>query len=283
MQRKIISVNQTLPVAWELKRRWWVRRLKTWLLNRCDYHVYQTPAAKEVLMQVYNIDEKRISGAPFEAGASYFRSVLENQRRHGVSWRERIGLKNEVLYLFAGNLHTFKGAADLIEAAARLPKSAGFVCAFAGLEETGNKMGGTIRYYTDLAERLQIRDKVRFLGALSHDELASVYLGADVVVLPTRKDCFPKVLVEGALAEKPLVTTSACGAAGSMVINADNGFIVEPGKVDLLADALTKLLDAPLRERMGRRSREIVNLFCNAETETKGFVEAIRHVLATDR
>jgi len=68
-----------------------------------------------------------------------------------------------------------------------------------------------------------------------------------------------------------------------MVINADNGFIVEPGKVDLLADALTKLLDAPLRERMGRRSREIVNLFCNAETETKGFVEAIRHVLATDR
>ena len=32
MRRKIISVNQTLPVAAEVKREWWVKWFKGWLM-----------------------------------------------------------------------------------------------------------------------------------------------------------------------------------------------------------------------------------------------------------
>src|SRR6266851_2993099 len=37
-RRTLISVNQTLPLRWELKRRWWIRWLKRWLLSRCSLH-----------------------------------------------------------------------------------------------------------------------------------------------------------------------------------------------------------------------------------------------------
>ena len=279
MGRSIISVNQTLPIQWERKRRWWIKLLKKWLLGRCSYHIYQTPASKDVLIKEYGIKEENLYFAPFEAGASWFREILKKHKDKGKLVREQLNLKDEVLYLFVGNLHPFKGVSDIIQAAGRMPKGAHFTCVFAGPEELRNKVGGTIQYYLELAGKLGVENHIRFLGVLPPDKLASLYWGSDVVMLPTYRETFGKILVEGALASKPLITTSACGAAGSMVVAGDNGFIVEPGDLDSLVAAMSSLLDIGLRERMGRRSSEIVNGFCDKDAETRGFLAAIRQAL----
>lgn len=280
MRRTIISVNQTLPPELERRRRWWVRLLKKWLLNRCAYHVYQTPTSKEVLVFVYKIMGNRLFYAPCDAGASWFKGLLEqyrNQRDNTGNW---LGLTNEVIFLFAGNLHPFKGVSDLIKAASRMDKDAKYVCVFAGLEEPRNKVGGTIDYYMNLAQKLGVEHYVRFLGPLSPEKLASLYWIADVVVLPTYRDMFPKVVVEGALAAKPIITTNANGAAGTIVIDGDNGFVIEPGDVRSLTAAMARLMDSDLRQKMGNRSLEIVNRYCDREAETKGYFVAIKHALS---
>jgi glycosyltransferase involved in cell wall biosynthesis len=279
MRRPIVSVNQTLPVQAERRRRWWVRLLKKWLLRRCHVHVFQTPAAQEVLTQVYGIDPTAMVSAPFEAGASYFRPLLAAAVSRRDELRSRYGATSGTLFLYVGNLHLFKGVADLIQALAKLPKEKPFCCLFAGLEEPNCKEGGTIAYYTQLAQRLEIADRVRFLGSLPHAELAGVYWAADAVILPTHKDCFPKVLVEGALAHKPLVTTYSCGAVGALVIDGENGFVHAAGNVPGLADILMRLLDPGLRTRMGERSAVVVERFCDAAAETAGFARAIACVL----
>lgn len=277
MRRTIISVNQTLPVAWEQKRRWWIRLLKSWLLNRCEYHLYQTPVSREVLQEVYKIDKDRLFFAPFEAGASLFKKILEKQKSYKDKVRGEIGITDGVLYLFVGNMVPFKGISDMIEGATLLPRGSKFICVFVGPEEPSHKIGGTIDYFMGIACKLGVDKYMRFLGALSPEKLASVYWAADVIVLPTHKDCFPKVLVEGALAGKPLITTNANGAAGTIVINGDNGFVIETGDAQALADAMARLLDSDLRKMMGRRSMEIVEDFCDLQAETEGYVKAIRH------
>ena len=86
---------------------------------------------------------------------------------------------------------------------------------------------------------------------------------------------FPKVLVEAALARKPLITTSACGSAGLIVQDGVNGFVIAPGNVAELAEAMTKLFDAGLRAGMGARSKEIVDRVCRMDLEVRGYLEAI--------
>jgi len=283
MRRTIISVNQTLPIAWERKRRWWIRYLKSWLLKRCSLHIYQTAVSRDVLLLVYKISVDKIFYAPFEAGASQFKCLLEKPKIQREQIRDQLGMKNEVVFLFVGTLHPFKGVSDLIEAASRLPKESKFICAFVGREEPRNKYGGTIKYYNEIAWELGIKNRIRFLGELSTEKLASIYLASDVVVLPTRKDCFPKVLVEGALASKALITTTACGSAGELIINGKNGLIIEPGDIESLAEAMKQLLDFNLRDKMGNCSRVIVEKVCKKEAETKGFVRSIYEAMKMQR
>ena len=142
-------------------------------------------------------------------------------------------------------------------------------------------MGGTIAYYMDFARRLSVEDRVQFVGELSHPALAELYVASDVVLLPSRRDTFGKVLAEGALANRPLVTTTACGAANSLVRDGDNGFIVPPGEPDQLMQAMTRLLDSQLRAVMGRRSRELVDECCDAGVETRAYVTHLTQFLSS--
>src|SRR5208282_5305439 len=127
--RAVISTNQTLPVRWERKRRWWVRWSKRLLLRMCRYHIYQSPASFDVLTQVYGCAPERLISAPYEGGASFFRRIL-GELRMDRDTRSDLGFHSAVVFLYAGNLHSFKGVADIVRAAALLREDASFLCVF---------------------------------------------------------------------------------------------------------------------------------------------------------
>lgn len=272
--RIVISTNQSLPVKWERKRRWWIRLSKRLLLRMCRYHIYQSPASFEVLTEVYGCAPERLISAPYEGGAALFRRIL-GKLRTDLDARRDLGIQAEVVFLYAGNLHSFKGVADIVRAAALLPEDASFLCVFAGPEEPRSRDGATIEHFMQIARSSKVEHRILFLGPVVPEKLAEMYCAADAVLLPTHKDCFPKVLVEAALASKPLITTSACGSAGLIVQQGVNGFVIEPGNVPQLADAMTELFDPELRARMGTRSKEIVDRFCRMDLEVRGYLEAI--------
>jgi glycosyltransferase involved in cell wall biosynthesis len=277
MRRTVISVNQTLPVVWERRRRWWIRRLKQWLLNRCKFHIYQTQATKEVITSLYNIGEKHLFYAPFEAGATWFDAILQSRRNNRDKTRIDLGLADKVVFLFVGNLVFFKGIEDLIRAVSLMPEDANHVCIFAGPEVPNNKKD--INYFLSEAHKLGIEQHVLFTGQLSAEKLADMYWAADVVVLPTHRDMAPKALVEAALARKPIITTNAHGWIGTLVHNEKNALVTDPGDIESLASAMKRLMNAQLRKDFGNRSREIVDAVCDPEKETEGFATAVRHAL----
>src|SRR5579863_5322988 len=117
--RIVISTNQTLPVKWERKRRWWIRLSKRLLLRMCHYHIYQTPASFQVLTEVYGCAPERLISAPFEGGASLFKRILGEVGTERDA-RDHFGFDSRVIFLYAGNLVTFKGVSDIVRAAALL-------------------------------------------------------------------------------------------------------------------------------------------------------------------
>jgi len=272
--RVVISTNQTLPVKWERKRRWWIRLSKRLLLRMCHFHIYQTPASFEVLTEIYNCAPERLISAPYEGGASLFRRILDEVGT-GREAGNRFGFDSSVIFLYVGNLISLKGVGDIVRAAALLPTDASFRCIFVGPEEPANEDGGTIEHFTRLARSIGVEHRVQFLAPLTPENLAELYSAADAVLLPSHRETFGKVLVEGGLAGKPLVTTSACGSAGLIVQDCVNGFVIEPGDVSQLAQAMTKLIDPELRARMGASSKEIVDRSCRMDLEVQGYLEAI--------
>jgi glycosyltransferase involved in cell wall biosynthesis len=112
--------------------------------------------------------------------------------------------------------------------------------------------------YAAMASRLDIADRVLFLGPHPSSRLAEVYAAADVFVLASRFDGWGAVLNEAASMGLPLVATDMCGAAWHLIEQGGNGVRVRAGSARALAEGLGRYLDHPaLVKSDGARSREI--------------------------
>lgn len=84
------------------------------------------------------------------------------------------------------------------------------------------------------------------------------YHKADIMVLPSYREGFPKVLLEAASCGLPIVTTHVPGCKEA-VLGGKTGLLVPSKDPKALAEALALLLrDAPLRQAMGKAGRAYV-------------------------
>jgi glycosyltransferase involved in cell wall biosynthesis len=121
---------------------------------------------------------------------------------------------------------------------------------------------------------------VHLTGRVDSNELANLYAASDVFVLPTYKDCMPKVFIEAALFGLPIITTTAPGSVGVLPDPGKNGFAVSPGDPAALAAAMRELHDHVRRAEFSRASQAAVDAFCDPLKEIEGFVAAIEQCKA---
>ena len=103
----------------------------------------------------------------------------------------------------------------------------------------------------------QLGDRVKFAGIIGDDALARHYAECDVFVAPSRFESFELIVLEAMMFGKPVVGCRA-GGIPEIIEEEGNGYLVPAGDSKALASAIATLLRSPqLRERFGRRSREI--------------------------
>jgi glycosyltransferase involved in cell wall biosynthesis len=274
LRRPVVSANLTAPPEWERNRVWWVRWLKGAILKRCRVHILQTPVARDTLTQVYGISEASMVAAPFESGARFFQPLIAAVQHDRESLRRAFGWGDETVFLFVGTLLQLKGIRTLISATQTLAQTnSGFKVVCIGAE--GGPHEPRIPDYQRAAREANVEALIEFHGGVAPEQLARAYVAADAFVLPTHKDTWGKVLVEAALAGLPLITTTACGAAGTLVQDGQSGFVVAPKDSQTLADAMRRLLDPDTRREVGSKARATALAFCDPEAEVAGFREAI--------
>lgn len=105
-----------------------------------------------------------------------------------------------------------------------------------------------------LAEQLGVAERVVFLGVRS--DVAEQLADADVFVLASHWEGFPRSILEAMRAGLPVVASRVGGVAES-VADGDTGMVVEPADVTAMTRALRIVIGSPaLRLRMGARGRE---------------------------
>jgi glycosyltransferase involved in cell wall biosynthesis len=93
--------------------------------------------------------------------------------------------------------------------------------------------------------------QIDIMRAIPPAEALKVIEQSSVVILPSRCEGLPRVLIEAMAAGLPVIG-STVGGIPSLIRNGENGFIVPVGDVDALAARMKTLLgDASLRQRMG--------------------------------
>lgn len=111
----------------------------------------------------------------------------------------------------------------------------------------------------DLAACRELADKhpgkVRFFGRVTHEELAKILPAADALVLYSRSEATPRVILEGMAVGLPVVTTNA-GFCADIVGNGSEGIVLGGKPDDEVLGVFNRLReDSELRERLGKAGR----------------------------
>jgi glycosyltransferase involved in cell wall biosynthesis len=144
--------------------------------------------------------------------------------------RQRHGLRRTTL-LSVGHLIERKGHDHVIDALAELP-DAELMIAGDGEEQPALEAQ---------VQRRRLGDRVHFLGALSQDQLASVYSAADILVLASSREGWANVLLESMACGTPVVATSIWGTP-EVVKDPRAGVLVEERSGSAIAAGVKRLL-----------------------------------------
>jgi rhamnosyl/mannosyltransferase len=154
------------------------------------------------------------------------------------------------LVLFVGRLVRYKG----IDVLVRAMKSVNATALIVG----AGPLDADLRRE---AERSGLKDRVKFLGALSDDDVVAHLQGCDVFALPSvsSAETFGVAQLEAMACGKPVVSTDLRTGVPWVNRHGETGLIVPPGDAEALALALSTLLaDGGLRQRLGEAARRRV-------------------------
>jgi glycosyltransferase involved in cell wall biosynthesis len=150
--------------------------------------------------------------------------------------------------LTVGRLHAVKDHAFLIRACVCLrDRGLDFKCAIAGEGPERQRLESTIR-------RHRLQNNVTLLGHVPHEQMQVLYRTADVVVLTSRSEGIPLVLME-AMARGAIVLAPAITGIPELVIPEKTGFLYAPGELEDFVARTLFLRDLMFSETIYRVSR----------------------------
>jgi glycosyltransferase involved in cell wall biosynthesis len=181
---------------------------------------------------------------------------LKAFRRRPNNLRQRLGIGTAPVVLYVGRLAPIKNLPLLLQAFALVQDK---------VPEARLIMVGTGPLYEEIEKqirRLKLSPAVHLAGFVrDNDDLAAYYSIADVFALSSTYDGDPNVIREAMSCGLPVVATRVGGIPAQMQ-DGVNGFLVESGDAQALAQRLVDLLtDSRLRARLGETNRKAAARF----------------------
>ena len=206
----------------------------------------------------------------------YSRSIPNDQQ---LQLKKHLCIEDyQQIVLYVGRLEEGKGLTYLLDAFGKTANNSILILVGSGtqrhiLEQRTSQKG--------------LRERVRFVGQVSPEEVIPFHSIASILVLPsvtTRKLKEPWGLVVNEAFNQgvPVIATDAVGAAaGGLVQNAKNGLIIPERDSDALAQAINHLLsDTAFRTRLSQNAKLSIQSWDN-EAMVSGFRDAVRYVTSS--
>jgi len=138
--------------------------------------------------------------------------------------------------------------------------------------------GGDPEPLSTLASELGISKIVNFRGYLTGESLLSAYREADIFILPSLAEGFPRVIYEAMSQGLPVIATNL-PSISSVIENGVSGLLVPPRNPDLLARAIERLvIDAGLRRQLIVNGQELIRSVLSHDA-SRQFVDLVRLII----
>ena len=125
-------------------------------------------------------------------------------------------------------------------------------------------------WYDYLMERTKLSkfsDRIHWIGPVA--DVRPWYKSADLLLLPSEKESFGRVLIEAMACGVPVVATQV-GGVSEIINNGQNGLLVPMNNMDEMADALLQIISRrSLRDKIIQNGKERANEF-SMEIHIKG-------------
>ena len=182
--------------------------------------------------------------------------------------------RGKFLVSFFGRLSQEKAPDVFVEITRRLKDHSGIYFCMTG---EGQARPAVLK----LIERYKLESRIYAPGFIDHS--STLMELSDVVVVPSRADGMPLVVLEAQALGKPVVA-SAVGSIPEMITDGESGFLCEPDNVAAFCERILELFDSfEKRSAMGAAAREAVRRRHDVGAMTAAYLEVLQkiHQLAT--
>lgn len=231
-----------------------VKKILTFLFKRCRI-ITLSKSWQNYYTSSFCLHESRVSvlynpvdmpsNMPYRQGRKHLKLVFLG----------RIGKRGGALDI-AKSFMSFpkqdKGAFDLINAFATLPESDR---QDVELVMAGN---GDLDVANQLIKDLHLTDKITILDWIDSEQRDKLLAAADIFILPSYNEGLPMSMLESMAWGLPVIVTPV-GGIPEVIVDHQNGLLVEPGVQDQLVKAMQSLIrDESLRLSLGAAGRDSV-------------------------
>jgi len=213
------------------------RQQKDMEISLADHIVTASAMARQSYLSA-GVAPDRVHEVTLGADLKIFGPVLRPRREETRPFR----------FLYVGKTNIAKGIDTLLAA----------FCLVNGDRAARLEIVGPIGDGHHLVEN-EDRDDVKYLPPKLQPDLVALYQDADCLILPSRFDSFGMVVAEALACGLPVIVSDMVGAK-SLVVEGENGWIVQVGNIDVLAQRLRWCIDhrsamASMREAAARSAQ----------------------------
>jgi glycosyltransferase involved in cell wall biosynthesis len=251
-----------------------LRACERYAAKRCDALVSVADAMTDLMVKAGVAPRDKFTTV--YSGMEVEPFLAANEQRQQT--RERLGYRDEHIVVGKiARLFHLKGHDDLVTAAARAVQSH---------PQLRFLLVGDGILQTELRQRIQhagLGNVFQFTGLVPPSEIPSLIGAMDIVVHTSLREGLARVLPQGLIAGKPVVSYDIDGAR-EVVINDETGVLLAPRDIGGLAKAMARLADSrELRELLGREGRARFTEPFRHEQMTAQLRALYEHILASKR
>ena len=206
--------------------------------------------------------------------ADYYRRVPNE------ALRQKVAPNGERIILHISTFRPIKRITDCIETIARMRQMASNSANSCRVKLVMCGDGPERADAEALAARLGVSQWVEFVGKQPQSEIRDFLSIADLFLLPSQSESFGLSALEAMACEVPVIATRV-GGIPEVIEEGGCGYMFEIGDVKGMAEAALRVVnDAGLRNRLGRRGREIATSRFTTEQIIPQYEALYRKVIA---
>lgn len=240
------------PEMFTQKDLWQLKNWTEFSVKNADHIITISRFSKNDICNKYHLKKDKITIAYPGFNKKIFHPVHEKAKIDGIL--DKYGIQGQYL-IYIGTIQPRKNLIRLMEAFARIVKEKNYTTdlqlIIVGKTEGEGRQGWMYKETLQTPRKLEIEDKVKFLGFVPTEDLVTLLAGGLVFIQPSLWEGFGIPVVEAMATGTPVIVSNV-SSLPEVVGKA--GFLLDPYSIDQIEQAIRLVItDRKLRQRYSKK------------------------------